>query len=226
MNSPMTDCNKIRPNLYLFLGGELEDGPRRGTEAHLADCSACRRELELALRSRDVYLSAAAAAVDDAKDIDLWPGIRSRMFSEGLLGAGDPSGAVGPGSARPRFSLLRPWGLAAAAAAAVLLALPYLDGPAQGERDGGGERRRAAESLPTLVDGASVIHRPSVAPNPVAGDPAPVASTEHRLRPVLRGDESLFERELKRVVEEARNGTHTYSLDPSLYDVVNSRRLR
>ena len=245
MKLPKIDCDGVRSNLYLYLGGELEAAPRGATAEHLSQCANCSEELAVASRARDVYLAAGQATLDDAADIDLWPGIRSRMFSEGLLGAGGahPSG-VHPGgevarsdraddTAAGRLPWMRSWPLAgAAAAAALLLFVPWLS-----QQFGG-----AAVGVPTSVDGALAESAP-IDTRPVVGGPAavdasgrftplanaadPVRSQDGGLlRPVLRGQESLTEREWKRLVEEAQNGTNTYPQDPSRYDVVNRRRLR
>ena len=214
----MTECTAIRPNLYLYVGGELESGPQRETEIHLESCAGCRDELESARRSRQTYREAASAVAEEAEGLDLWPGIRSRMYTEGILGTG---AAVQEEDVAPvrSFRLLRPW-TGVAAAAALLLALPFLPRPGGGDVTPAGDPPRVVETTPT--GGA-----PSVVPVAAPAARPVVADTENRLRPVLRGDESLAEREWKRFVEEAQNGTQTHPLDPSLYDVVGTtRRLR
>jgi hypothetical protein len=219
MKRPMTDCSEIRPNLHLFLGGELDAGLQRGTEEHLAGCSSCRGELAVASRSREVYLACATATVDDSRDMDLWPGVRSRMFSEGLLGAGSATAEDTAG----RILRIGPW-LKGGAAAAVLLAVSLL------WRAGGAPDRPARDGAGPGVVGATPVseraaeadfggRRADTGTNAVAG-------RGDLLRPVLRGDESLAEREWKRIVEEARLGQLPHPSDPTLYDVVNTRRLR
>ncbi len=219
MNSPNYDCADVRQNLYLFLGGELDSTEQMAeTEKHLGQCPECREELTVAKRSRELYL---AAAVDtDSEELDLWPGIRSRLYSEQILEPRQASNAPGPSLAVGRSTLRRlaPWTMAAAAAAAFLLALPFL---------------REQFASPTSID--SGPGTPPMVADPIEHD-APkadlVAGKESRLRPVLIGDESLIERE-QRLLEEQRrdpasgaNVLDTHPFDSSMYDVVNQRRLR
>ena len=217
----------MRQNLYLLLGGELESAQlETATEEHLGRCADCRLELESAKRSRELYLTAAVDT--DSEELDLWPGIRSRLYSEQLLAPRSAPSASTP-SERPRFSLLRrvaPVTAVFAAAAALLISLPFLLEQFQtlGDTNEVPTIARPDQGRPVL--GGATIDLPS------AVDESLVADQGGRLRPVLRGDESLIERD-NRLLEEQllnpvpgaeANGTHPF--ESSIYDVVNQRQLR
>ena len=223
MKSPNLECADVRQNLYLLLGGELESAQlETATEEHLGRCAACRLELESAKRSRELYLTAAVDT--DSEELDLWPGIRSRLYSEQLLAPRSVPSTSTP-SERPSFSLLRrmaPVPAVFAAAAALLIALPFLREQLQTPGD---TSTTPIIARPVSTTGATLDL-------PSAVDPRLVADQGVRLRPVLIGDESLIERN-NRILQEQllnpvpgaeANGTHPF--ESSIYDVVNQRQLR
>jgi len=222
MKSPNLECADVRQNLYLLLGGELDSAQlETATEEHLGRCAACRVELESAKRSRELYLTAAVDT--DSEELDLWPGIRSRLYSEQLLAPRSVPSASTP-SERPRLSLLRrvaPITAVFAAAAALLIALPFLREQLQTPGD--------SSELPIV---AQPVSTDATLDLPSSPDPSLVAGQGMRLRPVLTGDESLIERDQRLLQEQLlnpvpgaeANGTHPF--ESSIYGVVNQRKLR
>lgn len=223
MKSPKTNCADVRQNLYLFLGGELETvSLREDTEQHLSQCAACREELEGARRSRELYLTAAVDT--DSEELDLWPGIRSRLYSEQLLVPRNVSSPSSPfETATPsRLRRLAPVAAIFATAAAFLIALPFLKQTVETPE---------VRDRPPIVAQPAGTHSPTL-DLPSSADESLVAGEGARLRPVLRGDESLIERERRLLEEQLLNPapgageTPTHPFESSIYDVVNQRRLR
>ena len=106
-------CANCGPELASWAAGELEPGLREAVAAHLADCPACRRELEreLALRATLAGLPAAACP----------PQVSERVQA-----------AIAAEQARTRRGRLRlatTGALAAAALAAALLLRPGAERP-------------------------------------------------------------------------------------------------
>ncbi len=202
MNSK-TDCSGTRQNLHLYLGGEIEPAGIREVEHHLEHCPGCRAELATARDARERYLTAVVDS--DAEELDLWPGVRSRLVSEGIL---DPRHQAGPPGTS--WSRRAPW--IAAAAAALLLALPFLQ---SGE----------PMNTPTPSAGGGDPVRPTpVVEHREVGARAPAVADNDRLRQVLEGDESLLERAWREYEEDVQNGRIAHPQDTGAYDVVNRRR--
>ena len=103
----MTHLNE---NLSAYLDGELEGPALIEAEAHLAECAACREELESLRR-----LVRRAKALDERPpEHDLWAGIARQLSTP------DTSDVVPIGSRRRRFAFTVPQ---LAAAAVALMAL-------------------------------------------------------------------------------------------------------
>lgn len=204
------DCRTARQGLHLFLGGDLEAPLAEGLERHLAACDPCCAELEGARRARAVYLSAASDAEADA--VSLWPGVRARLVEEGILAPvaeTEPARPARPAHTAPGgrpFPLRRVAGFAAAAAA-VLLALPLLaPEPAAPDRAGGAGEGDVA---PALVERALPVVAPALADGAV------------RLRPVLGGEETLIERAARQTLGAEPSGDLEQA---PAYQVVNESR--
>ncbi|MFT5286109.1 MAG: hypothetical protein ACI8TQ_002277 [Planctomycetota bacterium] len=257
MNSSKHDCADIRQYLHLLHGGELDSDPllqqqMQATQEHLTECGACRQELEEAKRSRELYLQAAVDA--DSEELDLWPGIRSRLYSEQILqpqpGAGLDAApdALMPSTTanRPKFSLVRrlaPLSTVLAAAAAVLIAMPLLKGALFTDEanapTGGTVASQVGLAEPLQLGSAPVIGAGDILAEaaPVSANPGS-PNSDGGLRPVLSGDESLTEREQRERLEQGLypdqrlpfgsgpGAFSTHSFEPSLYDVVNQRQVR
>ncbi len=227
----MTDCAETRQNLHLFVGGELEPSQASSAKRHLSLCAPCRTALGETTRARELYLRAAVDA--DAEELDLWPGIRSRLVSEGrLVGATLRDSGQGARAASDRRSAANReaqsssgarivqvsssrvgrrlvWaGLAAAAAALWLFALPFLRA----------EPRFVPVTTPIATPEQPL---PGFSFEPVSADA--VAGNGTLLRPVLQGEESLRERAWREHVEG--KGDPGTPFDDA-YEVVNGRRLR
>ena len=262
MNSSKYDCADVRQNLHLLLGGELDSDPKlrvelKATEEHLLTCGACRQELEAAKHSRELYLQAAIDA--DSEELDLWPGIRSRLYSEQILrprsGSDREASAVAlapKGATRkPQLTLLRrllPLSTAVAAAAVFLIALPTLKRSFIGETAPTSIENAVASPVTSQSESANssqVASSTVVAPADLVAETTPAVTAESRvpnssggLRAVFSGDESLTEREQRELLEQGLYPNQrlpygsgpgafpTHSFEPSLYDVVNQRRLR
>ncbi len=96
--------------LSAYLDGELDDAARIEADAHLAECAACREDLESLRR-----LVRRAKALDDRPpEMDLWSGIARQLSTP------DTSDVVPIGSRRRRFTFTAPQ---LAAAAVALMAL-------------------------------------------------------------------------------------------------------
>lgn len=110
----MNDTNyDFETQLQLYLGGELEPKERQWIEAQLEADGDCRAMLESATRARSAYLAHGSEAESElrAEPLNLWPGIRARMQSEGLLDASN-SGAFAAASSSREASAAGPDGLA------------------------------------------------------------------------------------------------------------------
>lgn len=102
-------CADVLDRLDDYEDGALTEAELHAIEMHLAGCDGCRAE---AARSRDLLRKAASASREMDPPRDLWPGIASRIATQGEPLAGR----------RARWFLSRPSGLAAAAAVVIALA--------------------------------------------------------------------------------------------------------
>lgn len=127
-------CSEVQADLPLFVGRDLELVEIEAVKAHLAECAACRLELEAAESARSALLTLHGAELDDEPTfewsgtqpvsdlaIDLWPGIEAQLAAEGLLA--DAGESLKPALQTSGLRLLAggrmPW---VGAAAAVFLA--------------------------------------------------------------------------------------------------------
>lgn len=93
-------CAEIRANLPLYVGGDLDASVLSSVSErmmeHLKGCDACGEALEAAEAAR-----AALVDVRTPDAPDLWPGVRARMQSEGLLHSENEAGVEEPRVLRP-----------------------------------------------------------------------------------------------------------------------------
>ncbi len=231
----MNDNNyDFETQLQLYLGGELELGERQWIEAQLEADENCRAMLESATRARSAYLAHGSAAESElrAEPLDLWPGIRARMQSEGLLdsstsnaleaaasrqnSAADLLPSAGVPVDRPapvRGRILRFAGMLSTAAALALFSLPlwHEDSPtatpsvmdfAQSQA-GPKSSSLTPEGSAGLAAGSPAIEVQSNGGAALAGTGAPEPTlTQGGLQPVLLGEETMLER-LVRLEREA-----------------------
>jgi anti-sigma factor RsiW len=136
-------CANCGPELAAWAAGELEPGLRDAVAAHLADCPACRLELD-----RELALRAALAGLPDA----VCPGaVTDRVL-----------GAIATEQARARRARRR---LAAGGAlAAALLAGAVLLRP--------GDRGSLPGAVAELEPGRTETAGVTAPPSPIAHDPA------------------------------------------------------
>lgn len=81
----MNTCTDVRALLPLVVGGDLEEGQALAVTEHLeqgcAPCAAALRELQ---RTRGFLLELPERS--PAPAVDLWPGVRAALVSQGSLG--------------------------------------------------------------------------------------------------------------------------------------------
>ena len=139
----MKSCDRVRPLLPLFSGGELSEIEFRNVEIHLGRCDACREEGEAFSR----VINAAKLAGSMEHRLPL--AIRHRIASE----AAERASRRPWGLPLPGFSLAAHPGLLAGAAA-VLLALVAL--PVALRQGSAPARRAAVSSIEITTDGGVV----------------------------------------------------------------------
>jgi len=191
----MNTCTDVRALLPLVVGGDLEDDQALVVTEHLeAGCEACAGALREFQRLRGHLLELPERS--PAPAVDLWPGVRSALQSDGLLRSGPIV------VRRARFGAR---GALLSAAAATLLVAGSL-WSLQRERELGQDAPTTPELAesesvtpdlaPTLVGGPSDGLRP-LAPGeqPFSLDAehfgpgaAPVPLRPHAGRPTLAGD--------------------------------------
>jgi hypothetical protein len=119
-------CAEARERLPLYVGGDLDSEVLDALRAHLDACVECARAGNVALRARRELVSALRSSEVDER-VELWPGIRAALRTEGLVRdtrRPHPAPSLPARVARPRWS----WALVPAAAAALLLVFVQVSG--------------------------------------------------------------------------------------------------
>lgn len=180
MERPSDTCIRVRNDLALFVGGELERGVARELARHLDACSACR---DASARARSAQ-SALVRGLETGRGPDLWPALRAKLDREGLLGSPSSANASSATPIAPRRRLAGARGLFAATAAAALVLLsawgarawldqclpdasgaPGATGPSElvvdprGPRGPGGIEPRAGQPIPAMPVADGRLHR-------------------------------------------------------------------
>jgi len=185
-------CSEVLGELPLHVGGDLESPAREQVARHLESCEGCRAALAGIERARQARLEHFEGVAADLPQASLWPGLRERLATEGLIHApaGSANAAVSAvraaGPAPTRGRLLRFLPVAAAAAGIFLLGFIARQQLGGSDPAGDGLSTPGAGAEPTVVEGTL----------PVA-DPTP-ARSDGRLRPV-----------------EPRGGTPLQPVDPA-----------
>lgn len=113
-----TPCEKVKLQLDDYVDGNLGDVEKTRVDRHIARCVACRGELD---GLRRVVAAAKELPRSIDPEVDLWPGIESRLRSQRVVAP--PSGAAAVAGRR------RWWSMAAAAVVlAVSVTLAYVAG--------------------------------------------------------------------------------------------------
>jgi len=126
MNPNRMSCGEVRDKLPLYVGGDLDPEVLDAVRGHLDLCGECARRAARAGGARRVLLASFQGSEGDAARPGLWPGIRARLHSEGLIHPSErPVAEVSTAKARrSRWG----WALAPLAAAAVVVMILQLSG--------------------------------------------------------------------------------------------------
>ncbi len=215
MSTPDYDPKDLRALLPLYVGGDLDPEETERVRVQLPNHPELVAELAAFQEAREALLTAGTS---QPAALDLWPGIRSAMLSEGLLGSSDSRAERrGPVEAAPApiptvaSSSVRPfsWGglrLVSGLAAAAFLEYLALQSGAAGDADparafqGGVAMEDTASSAQDALGGSLLADStPIAAPESVSSELAssdllaaqPEAGASPGLRPVFEGDDSM-----------------------------------
>ncbi len=104
MNADRTSCPEVLEKLPLSVGGDLDPEALESVRAHLALCASCARRAAEVDRARASLIGALRAREADARNPELWPGIREVLSREGLI----PGRSVLPAGERGQGARSRP----------------------------------------------------------------------------------------------------------------------
>jgi len=133
MNPNRMSCGEARDKLPLYVGGDLDPDVLDAVRGHLDLCGECARRAARTASARRVLQASFQGSEGDGTQPGLWPGIRARLHSEGLIRNSERPVVEAPVPSVRRSR----WGLALAplAAAAVIAMILQLSGGL--EPDGG-----------------------------------------------------------------------------------------
>jgi len=118
MSNVNQDCTKIRQQLALFAGRDLEENLCGQVEQHLGGCEACRAELSKTIAARERIALFGSSNAQGLEALDLWPAVRASWSSERVALETE---AAALNLSRPRSRVRRWLPLALAAAAALVI---------------------------------------------------------------------------------------------------------
>lgn len=130
MSHANENCTKIRQQLALYAGRDLEEPLCVEVEQHLGECASCRAELARAGAARERIAVLGAQTARGLESVDLWPALGERWTRERVAAKPAAAAAIA-GAPRAKSGTWRRWvPLSLAAAAALAVALRWNSEPA------------------------------------------------------------------------------------------------